>query len=73
MQIFVKIFTKKTITFDVDHSDTIEDVKQKVQDIEGIPLHCQVLFFSTKLLNCEHTIGDCNIQHGDTLRLILRL
>jgi hypothetical protein len=67
MQIFVKLLTGKTVTLDVEPTDTIKHVKEIVEWKEGIPSNSLLLIYGGRRLEDEWTISDCKIQKGSTL------
>ena len=73
MKIIIETLTQKTFELEVEPNDTIENVKEKIQDKEGIPPDQQILRLGYKVLEDEKTIEDYNIKKGDTLILQLKI
>lgn len=69
MQIFVRTLTGKTLTLDVEPSDTIEKVKTIIMDKDEIPMDMQRLMFAGNQLENHMTLSDCDVKKDCTLRL----
>ena len=72
-KIFVKTLTGKTLTLNVNGTDTIESVKNQILIKEGIPSDQQRLIFDGMQLEDEHTLAHYSITREHTLHLVLRL
>ncbi len=73
MQLFIKTLSNKTLTLDMQPTDTIHDLKARIADKEGIPSDQQRLVYSGKELENSRTLYDYNIQNDATVHLVLRL
>lgn len=72
-QIFVKTLTGRTMTANVQLTDTVEDLKRIIHDKEGIPIDQQRLVFVGKQLEDTRTLNDYNVRKESTIHLVLRL
>ena len=69
----VKIYYIKTAVLEVEPSDSVLSVKQKLEDVEGVPVNQQRLIFADKQLDDEKTLSDYNIQKDAEIKLVLKM
>lgn len=72
-EIYIKTLTGKTITVDFEQSDTVEELREKIEDSEGIPCDQQRLIYAGLHLEDGHTLSEYKICGGSVLHLVLRL
>ena len=73
MQLFVKTLDGKTLTVDAEEEDTIEDIKNRIMEKEGVPTDQQRLIFGGKQLEGQKTLADYDVQEDSTFHMVLRL
>uniref|UniRef100_A0A7S1TUS4 Ubiquitin-like domain-containing protein n=1 Tax=Phaeomonas parva TaxID=124430 RepID=A0A7S1TUS4_9STRA len=73
MQLMVKTLEGKTVTVDVEPDESIESIKAKIHEKEGIPPEQQRLIFGGKQLEADKSLEDYGIEDDATLHLVLRL
>jgi ubiquitin len=73
LQVFVKTVTGKTMTVDVQPTDTVDTVRQAIQTKEGIPSNHQRLIFNGRQLKQEETIAESGLQNHSQVHMVLRL
>ena len=73
LQISIKMHTGKRIDLEVEGTDLVQDVKEKIKQKEGIPIENQVLVYAGTIFQNGNTLNDYNIQKIDTIHLVIRL
>jgi ubiquitin len=73
IQVFVKTLTGIIITLDMEITDTVAMMKQRIQDKQGVPIDQQRLIYCAKQLQDTRSLSDYNIRHLSSIHLILRM